>query len=109
MSKVDGNVYVYEQGAKDDRVVSNLSGEKIIEIAKGVAAQHLAGLWAGRVDWAPSVDALDRDALEVTFFLTPGSSAKVTGDMAINTTFELNQKLQAAGEERFSITRYSSE
>jgi hypothetical protein len=81
-----------------------LPDEEIIEIAQKVAATHLAGLAIGKPGLAPSIDALDRDALEVAFFLTPGSSARVTGDMAVNTTFDLNQRLP--GRRRTEIFRY---
>jgi hypothetical protein len=87
--------------------MNTLSDDRIIEIAKRVAAANLAQSWTRMVSAAATTDALGRDALEVTFGVTPGSS--VTGDMAVNTVFDLNQKLQEEGEERFSTVRYSSE
>ena len=87
--------------------MNTLPDDRIIEIAKGVATANLAQFWTGTIIPAATTDALGRDALEVTFGVTAGSS--VTGDMAVNTVFDLNQKLQEEGEERFSTVRYSTE
>jgi hypothetical protein len=91
--------------------MNTLSDDQIVEIAKQVAAANLtSGIWTGTIGRPiPITDSLGRDALSITIVLTPGSSSKVTGDMAVNTVFDLNQRLQTAGEERFSIVRYSSE
>jgi len=89
--------------------MNTLSDDKIIEIAKQVAAENLASGTVGTIRSASIIDSLGRDALEITIVLTPGSSSAVTGDMAVNTVFDLNQRLQEAREERFSIVRYSSE
>jgi hypothetical protein len=91
--------------------MATLSDDQIIEIAKEAAAANLAsGIWSGAIRNPVSIiDSLGRDGLSITIVLTPGSSSKVTGDMAVNTVFDLNQRLQRAGEDRFSIVRYSSE
>ena len=62
-----------------------LSDDQIIEIAKQVAAANLAsGIWTGTIGKpVPITDSLGRDALPITIVLTPGSSSKVTGDMAV--------------------------
>jgi hypothetical protein len=91
--------------------MATLSDDQIIEIAKEAAAANLAsGIWSGAIRNPVSIiDSLGRDGLSITIVLTPGSSSKVTGDMAVTLVFDLNQRLQRAGEDRFSIVRYSSE
>jgi hypothetical protein len=90
--------------------MTTLPKDQNIEITRGVATANLTpGIWTGEIKPETITDALGREALEITIILTPGSSTAVTGDVAINTVFDLNQRLQDAGEERFSIVRYSSE
>jgi hypothetical protein len=88
--------------------MTTLTNDEIVKIAKDVATANLAsGTWLD-VKPAPTIDSRGRDALQVTIVLTAGSWQKVTGDKAINIVFDLNQRLQDAGEERFSIVRYST-
>jgi hypothetical protein len=88
--------------------MTTLTNDEIAKIAKDVAAANLASdIWLD-VKPAPTIDSRGRDALQVTIVLTEGAWKKMTGDTAINIVFDLNQRLQDAGEDRFSIVRYST-
>jgi len=86
-----------------------LEKETINAIAKTVATANLGSQSLSSVTSAPTIDSLGRDAIQITIALTPGSSDAISGTAAVRTSAEINQKLQEAGEERFSIIRYSTQ
>jgi hypothetical protein len=88
--------------------MAKIDERKIISIATEVATANLGSSSFADVRSNPTIDSMGREALQITIVLTPGSSAKVTGEAAANTVSDINQKLQDAGEERFSIVRYST-
>jgi hypothetical protein len=86
--------------------MTTLTNDEIVKIAKDVATANLvSGTWVD-IKSASTIDSRGRDALEIAIVLTAGSLKKITGDRAVNIVFDLNQRLQDAGEERFSIVRY---
>jgi hypothetical protein len=82
-----------------------LDDSKIHDIAAKVA-QHNLGTHFKSVISSSSMDSMGRDAIRIEIFLTPGSSASITGQMATTTVYDLNRSLQEAGEERLPIVRW---
>jgi hypothetical protein len=81
---------------------------QIVTIAKEVATANLGHQSVKSVHSSQILDSMGRDALQIEITLTPGSSSAVSGTAASTTIFELNKRLQQAGEERFPIVRGSS-
>jgi len=79
---------------------------KIDAIATQVATEIL-GQDFKNANSTHTLDSMGRDALQIVITLTPGSSSHVTGKAASTTMFELNKRLQEAGEERFPIVRWA--
>jgi hypothetical protein len=79
---------------------------RIDAIASEVATANLGSQSIQSVQSSQTLDSRGRDALQIVITLTPGSSLNVTGKSASTTIFELNKKLQEAGEERFPIVRW---
>lgn len=82
-----------------------ISDAQIHDIAEQVALRNLREHFKSVVS-SSATDSMGRDAISIQFFLTPGSSASITGRIANDTVFELNKALQAAGEERLPMVRW---
>jgi len=79
---------------------------QIDTIAKEVTTANLGHQSVKSVHSSQILDSMGRDALQIEITLTPGSSSAVSGTLASTTIFELNKRLQQAGEERFPIVRW---
>lgn len=85
-----------------------LDSQAITQIARKVAsAQVAAGL--ERVVTEPATDSEGNEALRITLVLKPDAAKKLTGDEALDLLVAIQQKLRAAGEERFPIVEYATE
>jgi hypothetical protein len=87
--------------------MSTLSDDKVIEIAKNVAAANNVSFVT--VATAPAIDSMGCEAIEVTIVLTPGSSGTIMGERSARTVSQVIQKLADAGEARSPIVRYEEE
>jgi hypothetical protein len=83
-----------------------LDEEKIHQIAEQVVLANLGPQRYVKSIIASRLDSKGRDAVQVDIFLTAGSSASVSGHVANSTIYDLNKKLQEAGEDRFPIVRW---
>jgi hypothetical protein len=88
--------------------MNTLDQNQIVNIATGVATTHLGRSNFTSVSSASTIDSTGRDALQITIVLAPGFASSVSGVVAANTVFDMNKRLRDAGEERFSIVRYST-
>jgi hypothetical protein len=88
--------------------MSTLDQTQIVNIATGVATANLGQSNFTSVSSTSTIDSTGRDALQITIVLSPGFAPRVTGEIAANTVFDMNRRLRDAGEERFSIVRYST-
>jgi hypothetical protein len=87
--------------------MSTLTDEKVIEIAREVAAGNNVSFSA--VTLAPAIASTGLDAIEIKFVLTPGSSQAIFGEPSARTVSQVIQKLADAGEERVPIVRYEEQ
>jgi hypothetical protein len=71
-------------------------------IATGVATTHLGPANFTSVVSAPIISSTSAEALQVTIALARGFAASVTGEIAASTFYDMNKRLQAAGEDRFT-------
>ena len=78
----------------------------INSIASTVATANLGPSKFTSVSSAPTLDSTGREALQITIYVDPFAARSITGEIAANTVFDMNKRLQDAGEERFSIVRY---
>lgn len=83
--------------------------KKIVEIAHQIASANLTGTNISKVISEPFTDSEGRDALRITIVLKPDAVAKIGGEQTLNTLFEINERLQLEGEERFPIIEYATE
>jgi hypothetical protein len=60
------------------------------------------------VESAPTIDSQGDPALKVTIVLTAGSTDSIQGKDVLKTLDQLQQRLQAAGEERFPIVEFET-
>ena len=79
---------------------------KIAELAAAAARQWIA---VERVVVEPTVDSQGEEALRVTLVLDPQKVERVTGDQALDVLVDINEALQAAGDERRPIIFYATE
>jgi hypothetical protein len=85
-----------------------LDQSQILNIATRVATANLGQSNFTSVSTSSIIGSTGHEALQITINLAPGSAANVTGVVASNTVFDMNKRLREAGEERFSIVRYST-
>ena len=84
--------------------MSTLADAKIKEIAMFAAKANL-----GRfedVTIAPALDSTGSEAIEITIFLTNGSTASIMGERSAKTVAQVIRELADEGEERSPIIRY---
>ncbi|HXC14205.1 MAG TPA: hypothetical protein VNV39_15390 [Stellaceae bacterium] len=81
---------------------------KIVQIAEAVAKSKLT---AGVVEGAQAAAVIDsegREALRITIVIKSGTAAKLNGDAVLDTLVQIQDRLRAAGEERFGIVEYAT-
>jgi hypothetical protein len=88
--------------------MNRIDDRQIVSIATTVATANLGRSNFTSVLSGSTVDSTGREGLKITIVLAPGASVKVTGEKAVDMVFDINKKLQDAGEERFSIIHYST-
>jgi|SRR5689334_2435367 hypothetical protein len=86
-----------------------LQEDEIGKIAKAAATTTLGSQSFVTVLNAPTIDSTGNDALHITIVLTPGSTETVTGDRALNTLFQIRERLREAGELRLPIVEYATQ
>ena len=86
-----------------------LNEDKINQIVREVAAASLAPYASGRVINEPTTDSTGQDALRITIVIAPDSAPKINGDAVLGTWVQIQDRLQAAGEERFPIIQFATE
>jgi hypothetical protein len=84
-----------------------LDEKKILDIATSVATANLSSQNFTTVTASSTTDSLGNAALQITVVIKPGVT--VTGEAALNTLVQIQDHLQAAGEERFPIIGYATE
>jgi hypothetical protein len=84
--------------------MTKLADKDVVAIAKQVATSNNVSF--ADVRTSPATDSTGAPALEIRFFLTPGSSAAIKGERSALTVSELIKELSDAGEERLPIIQY---
>jgi hypothetical protein len=87
--------------------MSTLNEERVIEIAKSVAAENNVSF--ASIQTAPALDSSGSEAIEIKIVLTPGSANSIMGERSARTIVEVIRKLADAGEGRFPIVRYEEQ
>lgn len=85
----------------------NLDNAKILDIATNVATTNLSRQNFTTVTASSTTDSLGNEALQITVVIKP--DVRVTGEAALKTLVQIQDRLQAAGEERFPIIGYATE
>jgi hypothetical protein len=88
--------------------MSRIGHDQIVSIARTVATANLGSASFTGVLSGSTIDSMGREGLQITIVLAPGASVGVTGEAAVNMVFDINKRLQDAGEERFSVVRYAT-
>lgn len=83
--------------------------QQIDEIATQVARRRLPRRDFQRVMTEPTTDSLGEEALHITIVLGDDAIRQLTGDEVLDLLVELQDKLQAEGDERLPLVRYSTE
>jgi hypothetical protein len=87
-----------------------LDNVKIAEIAREVATATLSRSAAVTdVTTSPFADSEGRDALRITIVLSPIQGANIAGEAVLDTLVQIQEQLQAAGEDRFPLIEYEAE
>jgi outer membrane protein assembly factor BamA len=85
-----------------------LNNRKINQIAKQVATANLSSQNFTTVTTGSTTDSTGNEALQITIVIKPGAETKITGDAALKTLVQMQDKLRKAGEDRFPIIEYAT-
>lgn len=85
-----------------------LSKTKIEKIAREVASANLKSSATGSIISEPAVDSEGRDALRITIVIKSDATNKISGNAALNTLVQIQDRLKKAGEERFPVVQYAT-
>jgi hypothetical protein len=98
----------------DFKMIDCLSTGEVEKIAKNAVVRILEQYGMSDatsvtiISSSPTIDFEGRDALQIKFGLPPSILSNMSGRLANDITFEVNQDLLRAGDRRFSTIRYSS-
>jgi hypothetical protein len=85
-----------------------LDDKRIREIAHAVATAKLTSANVTSVSSSATIDSEGHDALRITIVIKSGSASKIDGDAALDTLVGIQERLRAAGEERFPMVEYAT-
>jgi hypothetical protein len=85
-----------------------LEPARINEIVDQVATAHLTRENVDRVMSEPAIDSRGEEAVRITIVIKPGAVDRLKGDPVLDTLLQIQQRLRAAGEERFPIVGYAT-
>lgn len=86
-----------------------LDRSEIIRIVDEVARANLRPVTSvTEVLTEPATDSLGHEALRIIIVIKPGAAARFDGDDVLNTLVQIQDRLHAAGEERFPIVEYAT-
>ena len=86
-----------------------LGKNQIFTIAREVVTANLTSSRVSNVVTEPTIDSEGREALRITIVIKPGAVARISGDAALDTLVQIQDRLREAGEERFPIVEYATE
>ena len=86
-----------------------LDAVTIENIAARAARKRVSEAGLERVVVKPAVDSEGKDALRITFVLTPRGAEEITGDAAVDLLVALQQELAEKDEERSPLVEYATE
>ena len=81
---------------------------KIDEIVGEVATAYLTRENFDRVMSEPAIDSEGEEALRITIVVTAEAVHTLAGDAILETLLNIQQKLRAAGEDRFPIVEWAT-
>jgi hypothetical protein len=104
----------YRRKLRRDIVITHLPTGEVEKIARNAAVRVLEQYGVGEansvtvISSATTIDFDGRDALQVRFGVPDSILSNMSGRLANDITFEVNQDLMKRGDRRFSTIRYSS-
>jgi hypothetical protein len=81
----------------------------INKVAKEVAAEHLGSGNVAHVTSESTIDSEGQDALRITIVIRDDALGRLTGDAALDTLVQMQDRLRKVGEDRFAIVEYATE
>jgi hypothetical protein len=81
----------------------------INQIVRDATARNFGPKIVEMIDTQLTIDSEGHDALHIRIALAPGVATKLTGDAALDTLVEIQDRLRDAGDERFPILEYGTE
>ena len=82
---------------------------RIDEIVAEVATAYLTRENFERAMSEPTVDSQGEDALRITIVIKPDALERLKGGPVLDTLFQISERLQEAGENRFPLVHYATE
>lgn len=86
-----------------------LDNHRISEISEGVVRTLVAKSDLERILTEPATDSEGNAALRITLVLRQAAAQALSGDEALDLLVGIQERLRAAGEERFPIVEYATE
>jgi hypothetical protein len=84
------------------------SEKRIRQIARQAATANLGSAHFSSVINSTATDSTGQEALRITIVIKPGAETKITGDAALDTVVEIQDRLRKAGEERFPLVEFAT-
>jgi hypothetical protein len=84
------------------------SEKRIRQIARQAATANLGSANFSSVTNSTTTDSTGQEALRITIVIKPGAETKITGDAALDTVVEIQDRLRKAGEERFPLVEFAT-
>jgi hypothetical protein len=84
------------------------SEKRIRQIARQAATANLGSANFSSVINSTATDSTGQEALRITIVIKPGAETKITGDAALDTVVEIQDRLRKAGEERFPLVEFAT-
>ncbi len=82
---------------------------KVNQIAREAAIANLTQKRVTNILSEPAIDSEGHEALRITIVIPPGVAPRLKGDAILNTLAQIQDRLRAAGEERFPIVEYATQ
>lgn len=82
---------------------------KVKQIARAAATANLSPAAFTDVLSESTTDSTGGEAVRITIVIKPDFVAKLEGDAVLDTLVEIQDKLRAAGDDRFPIVEYATE
>jgi hypothetical protein len=86
-----------------------LDDKRIAQIATEVATANLSQQNFTSITSGSDTDSTGQEALRITIVIPAGAEKRIQGNAALSTLVQMQERLRAAGEDRFPIIEYATE